>query len=292
VKPLGWNVYKCGKIKIVVEKRQKIAQLVVIQMIKEVQITLFDVEESQVRCIPVSNDTPMISENFEVQFCTWYFCRWLGLPGLRDKPPQTKLFRGTIFLNQSGFISNRNMPPTFCINKPKDDPENRQNEKKIMLLIWREAPIICGVFISGAKRRKICETYLWCNLENCITLPSISVSKLLGNCTYTVLGEEGGVNRYWYIFDVNESHVRSISRFIAYFLFLLFYKIKQKKNKTCFVNLVIKTFWPTTLFYFFIRIGSSIWNIWKVYKVWLFCSLGIKNSTFFIPRVGNLFLRF
>ena len=70
MKPLGWNVYKCGKIKIVVEKRQKIAQLVVIQMIKEVQITLFDVEESQVRCIPVSNDTPMISENFEVQFCT------------------------------------------------------------------------------------------------------------------------------------------------------------------------------------------------------------------------------
>ena len=26
----------------------------------------------------------MFWENFEVQFCTWYFCRWLGLPDLKD----------------------------------------------------------------------------------------------------------------------------------------------------------------------------------------------------------------
>ena len=63
----------------------------------------------------------MISENFEVQFCTWYFCRWPGLPGLRDKPPQANFFRGTIFLNQSGIISNRNMPPSFCIKNPKEN---------------------------------------------------------------------------------------------------------------------------------------------------------------------------
>ena len=61
------------------------------------------------------------SENFEVQFCTWYFCRWPGLPGLRGKPPQAKFFRGTIFLNQSGIISNRNMPPSFCIKNPKEN---------------------------------------------------------------------------------------------------------------------------------------------------------------------------
>ena len=63
----------------------------------------------------------MISENFEVQFCTWYFCRWPGFPGLKDKPPQANFFRGTIFLNQSGIISNRNMPPSFCIKNPKEN---------------------------------------------------------------------------------------------------------------------------------------------------------------------------
>ena len=47
--------------------------------------------------------------------------------------------------------------------------------KKYLLLTWREAPNIFGVFISGAKRRKLFEAYLCYNLENCLTPPPPSL---------------------------------------------------------------------------------------------------------------------
>jgi hypothetical protein len=45
--------------------------------------------------------------------------------------------------------------------------------KKNLLLTWREAPKIFGVFSSGAKRRKFFEAYLCCNLENCLPPPPL-----------------------------------------------------------------------------------------------------------------------
>jgi hypothetical protein len=72
--------------------------------------------------------------------------------------------------------------------------------KKNLLLTWREAPKIFGVFISGAKRRKLFEAYLCCNLENCLT-PSISVPKNIGKLYIQRLWGGGGrlSVTHWYM---------------------------------------------------------------------------------------------
>ena len=103
--------------------------------------------------------------------------------------------------------------------------------KKNLLLTWREAPKIFGVFISGAKRRKLFKAYLCCNLENCLTPPSISVPKNIKNYTYTVYGGGGGLSvTHWYIYEGNyfitpqKENVEKKKKFT--FLLRSLYKIK------------------------------------------------------------------
>ena len=125
--------------------------------------------------------------------------------GLRDKPPQAKFFRGTIFLNQSGIISNRNMLQLFALKIPKKI-FSFSFLSKIYLRVFA-IKIQRKLFISGAKRRKIFEAYLCCNLENCLTPPPpppLFQCPKYWKIVHTPFMGGGGVNvTLWYIYQQN-----------------------------------------------------------------------------------------